>query len=154
RNFDILRPPTSLEDFLSGRAFRGAGQEFRIEAVPGTQLQRYTVSFREPYLFDSLFSFGVSGYYYQRQYNEYFQERLGARFALGRQLAPHCSASAGIRVERVGVLNIPDNLAAQYQALNLPYNTLFGAPPEITDDGGEHFIIGFRAGVTYDTRDS
>ena len=28
--------------------FRGAGQEFRIEAVPGTQIQRYTVSVREP----------------------------------------------------------------------------------------------------------
>jgi outer membrane protein assembly complex protein YaeT len=154
RNFDILRPPTSLEDFLSGKAWRGAGQEFRIEAVPGTQLQRYTVSFREPYLFDSLFSFGVSGYYYQRQYNEYFEERLGARFTLGRQLAPHWSASAGIRVERVGVLNIPDNLAAEYTALGIPYNTLFGAPPEITNDEGEHFIIGFRAGVTYDTRDS
>ena len=50
------RPPTSFEDFLSGRAFRGAGQEFRAETVPGTQVQRYTVSFREPFLFDSPYS--------------------------------------------------------------------------------------------------
>ena len=40
RNFDILRPPTSLEDIWEGRAWRSAGQEFRMEAVPGTQLQR------------------------------------------------------------------------------------------------------------------
>src|SRR5262249_29129846 len=53
RNFDITRFPTSFEDLLSGHAFRGAGQEFRLEAVPGTQLQRYTASWREPYLFDS-----------------------------------------------------------------------------------------------------
>jgi outer membrane protein insertion porin family len=46
RNFDILRPPTSLEELLRG-AFRGAGQEFRIEAVPGTQTQRYSATFRD-----------------------------------------------------------------------------------------------------------
>jgi hypothetical protein len=36
RNFDLLRPPTRFDDLFSGRAFRGAGQEFRIEAVPDT----------------------------------------------------------------------------------------------------------------------
>ena len=36
------RLPTSFDDLLSGDAFRGAGQELRIEAVPGTELQRYT----------------------------------------------------------------------------------------------------------------
>ena len=79
RNFDITRWPTSVDDLLSGRAFRGAGQELRIEAVPGTQLQRYTVSFREPFLFDSPYSLGVSGYYYDRIFNEYTEERIGAR---------------------------------------------------------------------------
>jgi RNA polymerase sigma factor (sigma-70 family) len=44
RNFDITRPPISLS-INYDTDFRGAGQEFRIEAIPGTQLQRYTVSF-------------------------------------------------------------------------------------------------------------
>jgi outer membrane protein assembly factor BamA len=35
RNFDILRPPTRYDEVLNGSAFRGAGQEFRIEAAPG-----------------------------------------------------------------------------------------------------------------------
>ena len=39
-NFDIIRPPTSFEDLLSGNAWRGAGQQFQINAMPGTQLQR------------------------------------------------------------------------------------------------------------------
>ena len=34
RNFDVLRPPTRYDELLSGSAFRGAGQEFRIETVP------------------------------------------------------------------------------------------------------------------------
>jgi outer membrane protein assembly factor BamA len=35
RNFDLMRPPVSFNDLFSGKAFRGAGQEFRIEATPG-----------------------------------------------------------------------------------------------------------------------
>jgi outer membrane protein insertion porin family len=40
-------PGGLIDDWMNGRAFRGAGQEFRIEAVPGTQLQRYSATFRE-----------------------------------------------------------------------------------------------------------
>jgi outer membrane protein assembly factor BamA len=38
RNFDITRWPTSVDDLLGGQAFRGGGQELRIEAVPGTHV--------------------------------------------------------------------------------------------------------------------
>ena len=40
RNFDILRTQPGLDDLLKGRAFRGAGQEFRLEAVPGVSRGR------------------------------------------------------------------------------------------------------------------
>jgi outer membrane protein assembly complex protein YaeT len=137
RNFDITRPPTSFDDLLSGRAFRGAGQEFRIEAVPGTQVQRYTVSFREPFLFDSPYSLGLSGYYFDRIYNEYTEERVGFRATLGRKLNQYWSASAGLRVENVGVHNVP-----------------VYAPQTFQDVAGENLLVGLRAGVTRDTRDS
>jgi outer membrane protein assembly complex protein YaeT len=137
RNFDILRPPTSLEDFLSGRAFRGAGQEFRVEAVPGNELQRYTVSWREPFLFDSPFGLTVGGYYYQRYFNEYKEDRLGTRITVNRRLNPFWTASGGVRVEQVGVKNVP-----------------FFAPPDFLEAAGDNFVLGARAGVTRDTRDS
>ncbi len=114
RNFDILRPPTSFEDLLSGRAFRGAGQEFRIEAVPGTQVQRYTVSFREPSLFDSPYSFAISGYYYDRIYNEYTEERVGTRVTFARQLNKLWSVNAGFRIEEVGVHDVQSVRAARH----------------------------------------
>ena len=53
QNFDWTRFPTSWDDFASGRAWRGDGQRFRIEAAPGTEVQRYLVSFQEPYLWDT-----------------------------------------------------------------------------------------------------
>ena len=42
RNFDITKVPTSWDDVWSGRAFRGRGQNFRAELMPGTRVQRYT----------------------------------------------------------------------------------------------------------------
>src|SRR5262249_35064962 len=75
RNFDVARVPPGWDDLLSGGAFRGAGQEFRVELVPGTQLQRYVATFREPFLFDSPYSLTTSGYFYQRYFNEYSEDR-------------------------------------------------------------------------------
>jgi outer membrane protein insertion porin family len=137
RNFDIMRPPTSIEDLLSGKAWRGAGQEFRIEAVPGTDVQRYTASFREPSLFNSAYSLSVSAYYYDRIYNEYTEERLGTRVTIGRKLNKYWTASGSIRVEEVGIHNV-----ASYE------------PLEIQSVAGENFLVGLRAGVTRDSRDS
>jgi outer membrane protein insertion porin family len=137
RNFDIFKPPTSFDELLSGNAWRGAGQEFRIEAVPGTELQRYTVSFREPFLFDTPNSLGVSGYYYTRDYNEYDEERVGGRFTLGRKITPEWTLSLSTRIEEIDVNNVVDF-----------------APPQISDYVGSHFLVGPRVAATYDTRDS
>ena len=65
-NFDLFAIPRSWAELTSGRAFRGAGQEFRIELSPGTQINRYVVSFRDPYLFDLPIGLGVSGYQWSR----------------------------------------------------------------------------------------
>jgi outer membrane protein assembly complex protein YaeT len=137
KNFDISRPPTSFDDLFSGHAFRGAGQELRLEAVPGTQLQRYSATFREPFLFDSPYSLTVGGYYYDRTYDEYTENRLGARVTLGRKLNDAWSINGTVRVEDVGVHSIP----------------LF-APPEITVYQGDNFLLGMRLGLTRDKRDS
>jgi outer membrane protein assembly complex protein YaeT len=137
RNFDLFRVPTSFEDLLSGNAFRGAGQEFRLEAVPGTLLQRYMATFREPFLFDSPYSLTVSGYYFQRFFNEYAEDRLGGRVTLGRRLDDNWQVSVTGRMENVNVHNVPFFAPADYQSVV-----------------GNNFLAGVRAGVTYDTRDT
>lgn len=137
RNFDILRPPTSLEDIMNGRAFRGGGQELRFEAMPGTIFQRYSLTWREPYLFDSLYGLTTSGYYFNRAFAEYNEDRYGGRFSIDRRLDPIWRATFTTRVEGVNVKDVP------------PW-----APPAITDDRGTSFLLGLRAGLTRDTRDS
>ncbi len=103
RNFDILRPPESLDDIWEGRAFRGGGQEFRIEAVPGTEVQRVRASWREPYLFDMPYSLSTSVYYFQRTYNEDLETRIGFNVAVAHQLNRYWSVTLGVRVEDVNI---------------------------------------------------
>ena len=144
RNFDILRPPTSFDDLLSGRAFRGAGQELRIQAMPGTVFQRYEATWREPYLFDSRFGLTNSVYYSSRTFNEYDENRYGGRFTLDYRFdnSPIWNTNFGVRVEGVGVAVPRDEFGNPF------------TPPAITDDAGKHFVLGLRGGITRDTRDS
>jgi outer membrane protein assembly complex protein YaeT len=137
RNFDILNFPTSWEEIASGRAFRGGGQEFRLEAVPGNQFQRYTVSWRDPRIFDSLYSLSLSGYYYQRGFFEYNEDRIGARASVARRLNQFWSANVSARVEGVTVYDVP-----------------FFAPNEIRRDAGYNFLVGTGVGVRRDSRDN
>jgi outer membrane protein assembly factor BamA len=137
KNFDLFRLPHSWDDVWEGRAFRGAGQEFRLEAVPGTQFQRYTASWREPYLFDSQYSLGLSGYYFTRSYLEYNEGRVGGRATIGRRFTNLWSANFTQRVEDVDVSNVA-----------------FYAPTAISEYVGHSTVIGSRLGVTRDNRDN
>lgn len=136
-NFDLFRFPTSWDDFRSGRAFRGAGQKLQIQAQPGTQFQRYSATFTEPRLFDTPFGLSNTVSYFNRQFLEYNEDRVGDRFTLFRQIDPIWRASFTTRVEGVNVKDV-----AYY------------APAAISDYTGWHFLLGLRAGVTRDTRDS
>ncbi len=137
RNFDLFRFPTSFGDFFEGKAFRGGGQEMRIEAMPGTQIQRYTVSLREPFLFDQPYSLLTSLYYRDRLYNEYTEGRFGGRVNLGHQFTKEFSASLGVRIEDISVSNVPT-----------------GAPVDYTSVYGHSQIYAPSVTVAWDRRDS
>ena len=137
RNFDWRRVPTSWEDFRNGTAWRGAGQRLRIELLPGTQVQRYMVSFQEPYLLDTPVSLSLSGFFFNRNYLEWNEERLGGRVGLGYQLTPDLSTTISYRGENVNV--------------NHP---VAGAPQEILDAVGDNALHGFKLSAAHDTRDS
>jgi outer membrane protein insertion porin family len=138
QNFDILRLPRSWDDIKNGVAFRGAGQRFRLEAAPGTELQRYMATFQEPYLFDTRIGLSLSASYYTRYFFDWAEARTGGRVGLGYQFqfAPDLSVNAGFRGESVDVFN-PRVLA-----------------PDIVNMLGTNGVYGFSTGVVHDTRDS
>jgi len=139
RNFDITKFPRNFDELIGGNSFRGGGQEFRIQAMPGTQFSRYEMTWREPFLFDSKYGLTTSFYYADRQYTEYTEGRYGGRFTLDYRFdnAQTWHASLASRVEGVNLKNIPNF-----------------ATPAITDYAGQHFQVGLRGGINRDTRDS
>lgn len=105
RNFDLFKLPTSWDDFVNGTAFRGRGQGFRFEAMPGSRVQRYLMSLSEPYLLDSQISGNISGYYFDRRYIDWLEQRYGGRIGLGYRLTHDLSIATSFRGENVGILN-------------------------------------------------
>ena len=52
-DFNIFAFPRSFNDlFNNPQVFRGLGQSFRAEIVPGTDLERYLISIGDPLLFE------------------------------------------------------------------------------------------------------
>jgi outer membrane protein insertion porin family len=137
RNFDLFRIPTSWSDLTSGSAFRGAGQELRMEAVPGDLVNRYSISILEPYLFGTDVSLQTSGFFYKRLFENYAEQRAGGRLTMGYRFNRYWGGAIGMRAEQVEI-----------SRPSLP------SPPELTAALGSHFLYGPRFSLTHDTRDS
>lgn len=136
QNFDWTRFPRGWEDIRNATAWRGAGQRFRIEAVPGTEVQKYTVNFQEPYLLDTPVSLSLSGYYYDRRYREWDEQRTGGRVGLGYQFTPDLSGVVAFRGANVKIFD--------------PIASI----PELDEVLGSNALYGFEVRLVHDTRDS
>ncbi|MDR3199811.1 MAG: BamA/TamA family outer membrane protein [Planctomycetaceae bacterium] len=137
QNFDILNFPKGFRLSDWKNAFRGKGQRFRIEAVPGTEVQRYSASWETPYLFDLDYSFGVSGFYYERYYDEWYEDRIGGSISFGKLWTPDFSTRLILGGQQVKI-----------------YRPVYPYSQDLIDTLGHHpmYTIGLEA--TYNTRDS
>ena len=101
QNFDIADRPQTFDEFVSGRAFRGAGQSFAISISPGVDVSNYSVSFGEPSFLESDYGFGSSVLYRNRVYNTYTEERIATTIGLSRTFGDIWSASARMTLQSV-----------------------------------------------------
>lgn len=138
QNFDWSRLPTSWEDMRNATAWRGAGQRFRVEAMPGTQVQQYSVTFQEPYMFGTQVGMSLNGYYYNRIFTEYRDQRVGGRVGFNYSFTPALSAGVAYRGAKI---NITD-----------PIDPLLPALAEVT--GRDLALHGFQFSLSLDKRDS
>lgn len=134
-DFDITKFPRSTADLST--AFRGNGERFRIEAVPGNVVSRYLVSWTSPYFLDTDYSLSLSGFYYKRFLQDWDEQRAGGRIALGKQLSPTWSVAGNLRLEEVQISN-PD----------VP------TPGILARAVGSSLLSSAGLSVTHDTRDS
>ena len=77
RNFSLTRWPTSWDDIRYGRAFRGDGQELRIELAPGTRSSATRSRGANRTCSTRRSGSPNSAYFFQRSYAEYNEDRCG-----------------------------------------------------------------------------
>jgi outer membrane protein insertion porin family len=95
------------------------------------------VNWTDPYFLDSNFSLGLSGFYYNRFFTDWDEERAGGRITVGRQLTQALSINGALRLETV-TLDNPD----------VP------TPLILQESLGDNFLSTFRPSIAHDTRDS
>jgi len=137
RNFDINDWPENFGEFVTGQAFRGAGQTLRVSLQPGTELSLYSVHFSEPYLHDKPISLDVTGSDYEWERESYDENRMKGYIRLGERYEKRYKdlwrRSISFRVEDVDVDGVH-----------------FDAPKEIKDVKGSNVLVGLKLGIGKD----
>jgi outer membrane protein assembly factor BamA len=136
RNFDIKDWPKSFKEFITGRAFRGAGQTMRISLQPGTEVSEYSVSFSEPYFQSKPVSLDVAGLSWERGRESYDESRTKGYIGLDKRYKKHWHRNIGLRAEKVNINDVDSD-----------------APKEITSVKGDNVLMGVGLGVGRDLTD-
>jgi outer membrane protein insertion porin family len=137
RNFDITDTPDSPGEFFSGRAFRGGGQTFSIEVLPGDEIQTYSIGLTEPYLLESRYSGSANIFYRKRDFDEFDEQRVGGRLAVGRRFGTRWNGSLTLRAEEVELSEIEES-----------------QPVDFFDVADANVLIGLQGRLTRTTLDS
>lgn len=121
-NFDLYDVPETFGEFIKGRAFRGAGQQFSINFQPGTEIFAYDMSLTEPRFLGTNFSLGGTAGYFRRIYTGYTEEKLFTGGILSRRLGDIWFGSLNLNFNRVHLTDIPDSAPLEVQADAGPEN--------------------------------
>ncbi|MFA5423809.1 MAG: outer membrane protein assembly factor BamA [Phycisphaerae bacterium] len=135
RNFDISDKPKSLSEIFTGKAFKGAGQTFRIALEPGTEMSRYSVSFSDPYWRDKPISMDLAGSSFARGRESYDEERIKGFLGFEKRYKNKWRRSITTRVEQVDLVDLD-----------------IDAPLEVRDEEGKSNLFGLRFGTGKDMR--
>ncbi len=133
--FSTLDQLVAIADVTEGN-LGGNGWMGRIRGQLGQQRTLGLITFRNPYLNDSLTSLQLDIFRSATNYVTYYETKSGASVTFGRWLSEYVSGSFSPVVEQINYSN--------------PSAT---APPLITRQLGNQTTTGFRASLTRDTRD-
>jgi len=135
-NFDITDWPESFGEFITGGAFKGAGQSLRIAAEPGLEVSQYSVDFREPYYNDKPITLDVAGSSYERFQESYDEQKTKGFVGFEKRYKNLWRNNIGFRVENVDIQDLHTD-----------------APQEIIDGKGRNALVGVRIGIGKDATD-
>jgi len=133
--FSTLDRLVAIADITEGN-LGGNGWMGRIRGQLGQQRTLGLITFRNPYLNDSLTSMQLDIFRSQTNYITYFERKTGASITFGRWLSEYVTGSFSLVAEQ---LNFSDPIA--------------GAPELVLQQLGTQSTTGFRTSLARDTRD-
>ncbi len=93
---------------ISQRNFLGKGQTLSFKGILGSQTNRYTFSFTEPYFRDTRLSLGTDLYNWEREYDDYTKNSTGGAVRLGYPLTDDLSVYSTLRIDNTTLTDISD----------------------------------------------
>ena len=141
RNFDWRDRPKSWSDLMSGNAYTGAGQQFRVTLMPGTIYSSFALAYDNPYWKGRNESFGWSAYYRTRNQGTWDESRAGFRLYRGLRKYkgdPDTDVIFHVRAEAVNVTVHDED--------DHPFDDDDDPPADAKDAEGTHPLFG--AGIT------
>jgi outer membrane protein insertion porin family len=133
--FSTLDQLVAIADITEGN-LGGNGWMGRIRGQLGQQRQIGLITFRNPYLNDSLTSMQLDIYSTATNYVTYFEKKTGGSVTFGRWFSEYLSGTISPVAEEIEYSSPTSN-----------------APPLILNQIGHQSTTGFRASLTRDTRD-
>jgi outer membrane protein assembly factor BamA len=137
RNFDITDWPENFSEFITGKAFRGAGQRLRISLNPGTVYSTYSINFTEPFLYDKPVALNLGASSFKRYRESYDEGRLTGLFGLEKRYQDDWRRGISFRGEDVRITDLDSDV-----------------PKEISDVEGGNMLYGTRFYIRRDKTDS
>lgn len=129
-------------DFKNFQTFTGAGQDINISTSIGSYSKVFSLSFTQPYIFDSPYAFGFDLYRRQNQREEdigyaYDETTNGGIVRFGREFSDQLNAGLHFRFEKVSIDNIADDVSEEFKR-----------------EAGNNTLISVQPMISYDTRDN
>lgn len=153
-NFDLTNLPSSfgntIDEIARLEAFHGAGETLVIEAAPGTELTRYSISIFEPDVFrmqKNYIGLGVDARRSRRRYESHIESRRDFNLRLTRQLT--ADSNAYLRYG-LGTVDVSDVSSGGEPSLGNP----LAVPEDLKAQEGLSDLGHLDLGYQYNTVDS
>lgn len=125
----------ALAEVSQGNLF-GKGQLLRARAEVGGRRNTYSLTVKEPYLFDREVSGTVDLFNIDRNFNTYQEQRIGGDLVLGKAFSEYLRGSVSYTLERLRLFGLSSD-----------------APTQIVEQEGVSRTSSLRLSLSRDTRD-
>lgn len=129
-------------DYRNWKTFTGAGQDISLMASMGTLSDHYQLSFTNPWILDTPYSFGFDAYKkgHQREENvgyAYEEDVRGGMLRLGREFNDYINTRLAYKLERVEISDV-----------------IAEATQDLKDEAGINNLSTGEVSLNFDTRDN